>query len=32
MGDHDLFVGEVVRAAVGEGHPLLYYASSYRHL
>jgi flavin reductase (DIM6/NTAB) family NADH-FMN oxidoreductase RutF len=32
MGDHDLFVGEVVRARVAEGDPLLYFASSYRHL
>jgi flavin reductase (DIM6/NTAB) family NADH-FMN oxidoreductase RutF len=32
MGDHDLFVGEVVCATVGEGSPLLYFASSYRHL
>jgi flavin reductase (DIM6/NTAB) family NADH-FMN oxidoreductase RutF len=32
MGDHDLFVGEVVQARVAEGHPLLYFASNYRHL
>jgi flavin reductase (DIM6/NTAB) family NADH-FMN oxidoreductase RutF len=32
MGDHDLFVGEVVRATVAEGDPLLYFASGYRHL
>jgi flavin reductase (DIM6/NTAB) family NADH-FMN oxidoreductase RutF len=32
IGDHDLFIGEVVRAAVDEGDPLLYFASNYRHL
>lgn len=31
-GDHDIFVGEVVRVHVGEGEPLLYYASRYRRL
>jgi flavin reductase (DIM6/NTAB) family NADH-FMN oxidoreductase RutF len=32
MGDHDLLVGEVVRAVVADGDPLLYFASSYRQL
>ncbi|MCU1237986.1 MAG: flavin reductase domain protein FMN-binding [Candidatus Solibacter sp.] len=32
MGDHDLFVGEVVHATVADGNPLIYFASSYRHL
>jgi flavin reductase (DIM6/NTAB) family NADH-FMN oxidoreductase RutF len=32
MGDHDIFVGEVVRAEVHEKSPLLYFASRYRHL
>jgi flavin reductase (DIM6/NTAB) family NADH-FMN oxidoreductase RutF len=32
MGDHDLFVGEVMHITVREGSPLLYFASSYRHL
>jgi flavin reductase (DIM6/NTAB) family NADH-FMN oxidoreductase RutF len=32
MGDHDLFVGEMVHATIGKGEPLLYFASSYRHL
>jgi flavin reductase (DIM6/NTAB) family NADH-FMN oxidoreductase RutF len=31
-GDHDIFVGEVMRSEVGEGSPLLYYASRYRGL
>jgi flavin reductase (DIM6/NTAB) family NADH-FMN oxidoreductase RutF len=31
-GDHDLFVGEVMRVTVRDGDPLLYFASSYRHL
>jgi len=31
-GDHDIFVGEVIRTEVREGAPLLYYASRYRHL
>ena len=31
-GDHDILVGEMVRAEVAEGKPLLYYASRYRHL
>ena len=30
MGDHDLFIGEMLHAEVGDGHPLLYFASSYR--
>jgi flavin reductase (DIM6/NTAB) family NADH-FMN oxidoreductase RutF len=32
MGDHDLFVGEMMHVSVAEGDPLLYFASSYRHL
>jgi flavin reductase (DIM6/NTAB) family NADH-FMN oxidoreductase RutF len=32
MGDHDLFVGEVMHVTVRDGNPLLYFASSYRHL
>lgn len=31
-GDHDIFVGRVVRAHVAEGAPLVYYASRYRRL
>ena len=32
-GDHDIFIGEVVRASAGEhGQPLLHYASHYRKL
>jgi|SRR5579871_640253 len=31
-GDHDIFVGEVVRACVNEGEPLIHYASRYRKL
>jgi flavin reductase (DIM6/NTAB) family NADH-FMN oxidoreductase RutF len=31
-GDHDIFVGEVVRAHVSDGSPLIYYASRYRGL
>jgi flavin reductase (DIM6/NTAB) family NADH-FMN oxidoreductase RutF len=30
MGDHDLFIGEMVHAEVGDGEPLLYFASAYR--
>ena len=32
MGDHDLFIGEMMHVSVGEGDPLLYFASSYRRL
>jgi len=32
MGDHDIFVGEMVHACVSEGEPLLYFASAYRTL
>ena len=32
MGDHDIFVGEVVHAHVAEGNPLLYFAGAYRKL
>ena len=31
-GDHDIFVGEMIRANLAEGEPLLYYASRYRAL
>lgn len=31
-GDHDIFIGEVVRTIVGGGPPLIYYGSAYRHL
>lgn len=31
-GDHDIFVGEMMRANLAEGDPLLYYASRYRTL
>jgi flavin reductase (DIM6/NTAB) family NADH-FMN oxidoreductase RutF len=31
-GDHDLIVGEMVRAEVREGEPLLYFAGRYRKL
>ncbi|MGB9458658.1 MAG: flavin reductase family protein [Bryobacteraceae bacterium] len=31
-GDHDLFVGEMVRAVVREGEPLLYFSGRYRRL
>jgi flavin reductase (DIM6/NTAB) family NADH-FMN oxidoreductase RutF len=31
-GDHDIFVGEVVRAQAAEGSPLIHYAGSYRRL
>jgi flavin reductase (DIM6/NTAB) family NADH-FMN oxidoreductase RutF len=32
MGDHDIFVGEMVRVQVYEGEPLIYFASTYRKL
>jgi flavin reductase (DIM6/NTAB) family NADH-FMN oxidoreductase RutF len=32
MGDHDIFVGEMMHTHVGEGGPLIYYASDYRKL
>jgi flavin reductase (DIM6/NTAB) family NADH-FMN oxidoreductase RutF len=32
MGDHDIFVGEMVHACVYEGEPLIYFASTYRKL
>jgi len=32
LGDHDLFVGEVMHVTIRDGNPLLYFASSYRHL
>ena len=31
-GDHDIFVGEVVRAEAAEGSPLIHYAGCYRRL
>lgn len=31
-GDHAVFFGEVIRAKVGEGEPLLYYNRGYREL
>jgi flavin reductase (DIM6/NTAB) family NADH-FMN oxidoreductase RutF len=31
-GDHDIFVGRMVRAAVHDGKPLIHYASRYREL
>jgi flavin reductase (DIM6/NTAB) family NADH-FMN oxidoreductase RutF len=32
MGDHDIFVGEVVRVEIHERLPLLYFASGYHRL
>ena len=32
MGDHDLFVGEMIHTHGGEGSPLIYYGSEYRRL
>jgi flavin reductase (DIM6/NTAB) family NADH-FMN oxidoreductase RutF len=32
MGDHEIFVGEMLRAQVREGAPLIYFASTYRRL
>jgi flavin reductase (DIM6/NTAB) family NADH-FMN oxidoreductase RutF len=32
MGDHDILVGEMVRAHVHDGSPLLYFSSGYRKL
>jgi flavin reductase (DIM6/NTAB) family NADH-FMN oxidoreductase RutF len=31
-GDHDIFVGQVVRAEIFDGAPLIYFASEYRGL
>lgn len=31
-GDHTIFVGEVERATVNDGHPLLYWHGNYREL
>jgi flavin reductase (DIM6/NTAB) family NADH-FMN oxidoreductase RutF len=31
-GDHDIFIGEMVRARVAKGDPLIYFASRYRGL
>jgi flavin reductase (DIM6/NTAB) family NADH-FMN oxidoreductase RutF len=32
MGDHEIFVGEMLRAQFGEGTPLIYFASTYRRI
>lgn len=29
-GDHDIFIGEMVRSAVSDGEPLIYFSSQYR--
>jgi flavin reductase (DIM6/NTAB) family NADH-FMN oxidoreductase RutF len=31
-GDHDIFVGRMIRAVVRDGDPLLYFASAYREI
>jgi flavin reductase (DIM6/NTAB) family NADH-FMN oxidoreductase RutF len=31
-GDHDIFIGEMVRAKVADGEPLIYFAGGYRGL
>jgi len=31
-GDHDIFVGEVLRTSIRDGNPLIFYASEYRGL
>jgi flavin reductase (DIM6/NTAB) family NADH-FMN oxidoreductase RutF len=31
-GDHDIFVGEMLKATIGDGNPLIYWASQYRKL
>ena len=31
-GDHDIFIGRMLRAEVADGEPLVYYASGYREL
>ncbi len=31
-GDHDIFVGEMIRVQTAEGEPLVYYSSRYRRL
>ncbi|MDR3700858.1 MAG: flavin reductase family protein [Candidatus Sulfopaludibacter sp.] len=31
-GDHDIFVGEMIKMQIAEGNPLLYYASRYRRV
>jgi len=31
-GDHTIFIAEVEEVRIREGHPLLYFASKYRHL
>ncbi len=32
MGDHDIFVGEMIRAHIAEGNPLIHFAGAYRKL
>lgn len=32
VGDHELFVGEVVRASAHEGHPLLFFGSKFMNV
>lgn len=32
MGDHDLFIGEMLYSSIADGDPLLYFASSYKVL
>jgi flavin reductase (DIM6/NTAB) family NADH-FMN oxidoreductase RutF len=32
VGDHDIFIGQVVRTTVRGGNPLIYYGSAYRRL
>ena len=31
-GDHDIFIGEMLKAEIGDGEPLIYFASRYRGL
>jgi flavin reductase (DIM6/NTAB) family NADH-FMN oxidoreductase RutF len=31
-GDHDIFVGRMLRAVATDGDPLLYYAGQYREI
>jgi flavin reductase (DIM6/NTAB) family NADH-FMN oxidoreductase RutF len=32
MGDHDIFIGEMLHADVADGNPLIYFSSTYRTL
>ena len=32
MGDHDIFVGEMVHSQVGEGQPLIHFLGAYHRL